>query len=174
MKKILLSTLTLIAFSFSIILFEVSCKKTASADSPTYTLPIATTSKLGGVIPDGSTISVDANGKISTINNIASQQNRILYFTYEGVADANGFDLEKLHSANYDGTNVSDINIILPSGISLDNGPISLSPDHKTIFFEVETGNPNNSGSAIYACNIDGSNPHLINNIKSPEIAIAY
>ena len=34
---------------------------------PAYTLPVATTSVLGGVIPDGTTITVDGNGNIAAI-----------------------------------------------------------------------------------------------------------
>jgi len=48
--------------------------------------------------------------------------------------------------------------------------PLSISPDHKTIFFSVNstTGGPIN----VYSCNIDGSNPHIV--ISNAEIPVAY
>src|ERR1700679_1980694 len=99
MKKILLGTIVLFAFSVSIILFQLSFKKSAAAQSTSYILPVATTSKLGGVIPDGPTISVDGNGKISVANNSAQQQNKILYLVKGAKSTDNA-----IWTANYDGT----------------------------------------------------------------------
>jgi len=169
MKKILLSTIVLTLFSLSVLLFEVSCKKTANADSLPYILTPATTSKLGGVIPDGSTITVDNNGKISAITSSNSQANKIIYFTYGVGVDANGNDIVKMHSANYDGTDVVDINPVIPAPWSLCDFPVSISPDHKTIFFTV-TG----KSYAIYSCNIDGSNTRLVSNTSNPTHCVAY
>lgn len=157
MKKILLSTIILTGFALSIILFEISCKKSANAD-PSSTLPIATTSRLGGVIPDGSTISVDATGKISAVNNGNTQQNKILYAVPYSNASASGV---VIWSANYDGTNAQKLNISIPSGSTIGGNTLTLSPDHKTIFFEVVDNN-GFGVSYIYACNIDGTNPHKV------------
>jgi hypothetical protein len=170
MKKILLSTVVLLAFSLSIILFEISCKKTANADSPTYTLTPATTSKLGGVIPDGSTISVDANGKISTTSS-GTQQNKLLYGVYGTQPDGN-----EIWTANYDGTNAQKINIILPTGLAIDDNNLTISPDHKTIFFSVFTPTASSGGYFIYSCNIDGSNVQkvLTGGGSGDTIGIAY
>jgi hypothetical protein len=170
MKKIFLSTIILIAFSLSIILFEISCKKTANADSPSpsYTLPIATASKLGGVMPDGSTISVDATGKISAIPAASTQQNKLIYIQFSDTDD-NG---NSIWTANYDGTNPQKINITLPSGLAIDDQGLSISPDHKTIFFMLYTTNGNGFDEAVYACNIDGSNVHKV--AGSSDTAIAY
>lgn len=149
MKKILLSTIVLTLFATSLILFDISCKKSANADSPSYILTPATTSKLGGVIPDGTTISVDGSGKISTVGSSASQQNKILYLTSDGG----------IGTANYDGTNAQKLNIILPTGYSIDSGNnLQISPDHKTIFFAVSS----TAGEFNFACNIDGSNVHKV------------
>jgi hypothetical protein len=153
MKKILLSTIVLTLFALSIILFDISCKKTANADPSLYVLPVATTSKLGGVIPDGTTISVDGTGKISTIGTAVKQENKVLYETSDGG----------IGTANYDGTNPQKINIVLPSGLSIDAGNnLEISPDHKTIFFAVNDNSAN--AEYNYACNIDGTNIHKVVN----------
>ena len=152
MKKILLSTVVLAAFSFAIILFQISCRKTANADSPSYILPVATTTRLGGVIPDGSTIAVDASGKISMVTTNV-QQNKILYGVYGAQANT-----DEIWTANYDGTNAQKIAISLPAGLAIDVDNLALSPDHKTIFFSVFTPTANSGGYFIYSCNIDGSN----------------
>jgi hypothetical protein len=170
MKKIFLSTAILCAFSFSIILFEISCKKTANADAPSYTLPPATISKLGGVIPDGTTIAVDGNGKISTIGS-NTQQNKILYGVYGTQADGN-----EIWTANYDGSEAQKINITLPSGLAIDDNNIGISPDHKTIFFSVFTPSASSGGFFIYSCNIDGSNVKKVINGggNGDTVGIAY
>ncbi|MDP9080036.1 MAG: hypothetical protein M3O71_21630 [Bacteroidota bacterium] len=171
MKKILLSTIILFSFAVSIILFEISCKKTANAQSSFILFP-ATTSKLGGVIPDGTTISVDATGKISTMsNNSLQQQNKILYGTY-GSTDATN----AIWTANYDGSNAEKLNITLPTGLAIDIESLAISPDHKTIFFSVYTPALNSGGYFIYACNTDGSNTHKIiaGSANGNTIGIAY
>jgi hypothetical protein len=156
MKKILLSTIALTLFAISLLLFDISCKKTANAQSPTYVLPVATTSKLGGVIPDGTTISVDGTGKISAApTTLAPQAGKIIYIKFGATA----LD-SQLWTANYDGSGAQQINITLPANLTLD-GDVKISPDHKTIFFTVFP----TSGTAvnyIYACNIDGSNVHQV------------
>jgi len=113
MKKILLSTAVLTAFSLSVVLFQISCKKSADAATPGT-----------------------STGSL--------QENKILYSTDEGILTPTGFELEKLHIANYDGTNVTDINLVLPTGVTLltrsnvgNSNNMSVSPDHKTIFFQV-------------------------------------
>jgi len=151
MKKILLSTAVLTVFSLSVILFQISCKKSADAATPSTSTSV-------------------------------QQENKILYSTDEGTV-VNGFNIEKLHTANYDGTNVTDINLVLPAGVSLVHahnaayyGNPCISPDHKTIFFEVVIKGTSNAVSfAIYSCNIDGSNPHQISTTnKNPAIAVAF
>jgi hypothetical protein len=171
MKKIMHSTIVLLLFTIAVLLFQISCKKEATAQSTTYVLPPATTSRLGGVMPDGTTISVDANGKISAISsgNTATQQNKIIFIKslYSGVGNNNKYDSAQIWSANYDGSNQQQINVALPSGyvIVLDQS-VKLSPDGKTIFFTAfSPGNnyPTTSTPwSIYSCNIDGSNVHQI------------
>ena len=130
MKKVLLSAIVLTVFSLSLLLFEISCRKTAKAQSPAYVLPVATTSKLGGVIPDGTTISVDGTGKISTVaSTLAPQAGKIIYLILSSSASNN-----QIWTANYDGSGAQKINITLPTNFFID-GDVKISPDHKTIFF---------------------------------------
>lgn len=162
MKKILLSTIVLFAFASSIILFEVSCKKTAIAQS-SFTLTPATTSKLGGVIPDGTSISVDASGKISTVNNGTTSQNKIIYVKNIPLISnpSSGQFQGQIWIANSDGTNAKQISIVLPSGLFVAYTTfVKLSPDQKTIFFAVDdfTG----KDYSFYSANIDGSNAKVI------------
>ena len=63
--------------------------------------------------------------------------------------------------ANYDGTNQTKINIALPSGVRVQDGPnVKLSPDGKTLFFT--TTNTTSDEWQIYSCNVDGTNPKQI------------
>jgi len=160
MKRILLSTTVLLAFAMSIILFDMSCKKTAVANStPTNLLP-ATTTRLGGVIADGTTILVDENGKISTNSaNTAKQEGKLLY-AVRGVTRA----ADALFTSDYDGKNPQKINIAIPAGSYIEYTTLKISPDHKAIFFDVKMVN-DMSSTYIYSCNIDGSNLRLVLNI---------
>lgn len=86
--------------------------------------------------------------------NVVTQVNKILYSSYT----AGTF---KLWTANYDGTNATQINIALPAGVTLEFGnsnfSMYLSPDGQKIFFF--GGNPVTPGAnSLYSCNIDGSN----------------
>ncbi|MDB4921897.1 hypothetical protein [Mucilaginibacter sp.] len=147
MKKILLSTIVLIAFSFSIILFQISCKKEAKAQTSSSLTP-ATTSKLGGVIPDGETIAVDAAGKISV-----AQQGKIVFIKYGSATSQS-----EVWTANYDGSGAAKVNLALPVDLSV-AAHANISPDHKTLFVSVFDAKGN---AGIYSCGIDGSNPKLI------------
>lgn len=146
------------------------------ADSPSYSLPIATTTILGGVKPDGTTISVDATGKISTTATVSTQQNKIVYIK---IADP---DANSLWTANYDGTNAQKINVAIPANFGMDDEGLSISPDHKTVFFMLYPINGDTNGDgrvdkndipeSVYACNIDGSNMHIV--ATGSDTAIAY
>ena len=163
MKKILLSTIVLLAFSTSIVLFQLSCRKSANAQTTSFILTPATTSKLGGVIPDGSTISVDGSGKISAISN-STQENKLLFVKIfiAGNGNTNKFDYGEIWTASYDGTNQQKLIITLPTGIVVSASAVRLSPDHKTIFFGAYAGSTASSNETIYSCNLDGSNAHQI------------
>jgi hypothetical protein len=179
MKKILLSTIILTAFALSITLFELSCKKTANAQSPSYVLPVATTSKLGCIMADGTTISVDATGKISAVNtgSLAKQQNKIIFTKNIPLVGTPGEYFGQIWAANYDGTNQQQINITLPAGLFVSYQPfIKLSPDQKTIFFYVDDAKQDKNGPGFYSANIDGTNAKLIiaNDGTGGTIEVAY
>jgi len=157
MRKLILSTIVLLAFSIAIAVFQISCTKTANSQSPSYTLMPATTSKLGGVIPDGTSISVDANGKISTVAAAPQQEGKLLYGVFGSVETDNA-----IWTSNYDGTNAQKINITLPTGTVIDPDNLKISPDHQTIFFEAHTIPPSAISYYLYSCTINGSNVHVI------------
>ncbi len=64
MKKVLLGSIILVAFSIAIVLFQISCQKTAEAQMSNYTLPPATTTNLGGIMV-GSGLTVTTSGVVS-------------------------------------------------------------------------------------------------------------
>ena len=186
MRKLFLSTIVLLLFTISILLFQISCKKEATAQSPTFVLQPATTSKLGGVMPDGATISVDASGKISAIsnsNNSTTQQNKIIFMKdIYGSPTGNKYDSAEIWTANYDGSNQQKINLALPTGyvVVLDQS-VKLSPDKKTMFFTAFAPGNNYpttmSPWSVYSSNIDGSNVHLVvqgTSVNAVEPQVAY
>ena len=86
MKKIILSTIVLASFSVSIILFQISCKK--SADAATLT----------------SSTGIQQQNKIIFVKNIPLV-----------APGTSGLYQGQIWSANYDGTNQQQINITLPT-----------------------------------------------------------
>src|SRR5689334_16056327 len=110
MKKIFLSSVALLTFSLSIILFQMSCKKSADAASPTVaTAPLQ-------------------QNKIVFTKNIPLV-----------APGTQGLYYGEIWVANYDGSNQQKINITLPSGLFISYQPfVKLSPDQKTIFFRVD------------------------------------
>lgn len=155
MKKLLLGSIILIVFAFSISLFQISCQKQATAQTTTYTLPPATSSTLGGIIV-GAGLSISSNGTLSVTNSTGGLQqlNKIVFVKSIGYSSP-----KEIWTANYDGSNASKINIILPIGFPSRHGAINsrLSPDGQTIFFEVMEDSLSEMQS-IYKCNINGSN----------------
>ena len=157
MKTIFKSSLLLLLFTFSVLVFNLSCEKESIAQNTTpYTLPIATSTKLGGIIV-GTGLNVTTDGVLST------QQNLGLLVFAKGGDKANEFWTSK-----YDGTGQVKITIsALPSTGEIVKDNIQLSPDGKKFFFVANT-NPSNQNSlyAIYSCNLDGSGlTKLVDNI---------
>lgn len=150
MKKLLMGSIVLTVFSISIILFQFSCRKVATAQTAGYVLPVATTSTLGGVMVDGKTIKVDGIGRISTVNT-NSQLNLVLYAVSYGDYD----NASEYWTMNYDGTNPIKIPLVFSSNIRYSMNP-RLSPDGKTIFFA--TYDYTLLKAYLYACSIDGTN----------------
>jgi hypothetical protein len=156
MKNIFKGSIVLMIFSFSIIIFNISCEKESIAQTNTpYVLPKATSSSLGGVSV-GSGLSVTTDGTIST------QSLGILVFSKSGD-NANEFWTSK-----HDGSSQTKITIpSFPSTAELIKETIKISPDGKKFFFTMNP-NPLSSLDAIYSCNIDGSSlTKLIDNIDA-------
>lgn len=127
MKKILLSTVVLLAFSFSLILFQISCKKVARAEM----------------------ITVDT----------VKQQNKIVFIKIGPPSVSRA-----IWQANYDGSNAQKLNIMLPANVGIDGtlgASLSVSPDHKKIFFTAGDTTTNHIYD-IYSANIDGSNAQKV------------
>jgi hypothetical protein len=146
MKKILLSSIVLTAFSFSIILFQISCKKSADAATPTTSTG-------------------------------TQQQSKIIYTKNLTLTGSQGVIYDEIWTANYDGSSPQKINIGLPSGLFVSYTTfVKLSPDQKTIFFNVDDAKHDNNGTGFYSANIDGSNAKLIvpNDGTGGTIEVAY
>lgn len=155
MKKLLLGSASLCLFSISIMIFQMSCKKdaTAQTSNSNYILPPATTSTLGGVIV-GNGLSVTGNGTLSVVNSGGvTQQNKILYTKYFSSGS-------EYYICNFDGTNNQQINITLPANVRK-SSEVVISPDHQKIFFLANLAiAPSNSYT--YSCNLDGTNVQLV------------
>lgn len=151
MKKLLLGSVILTFFAFSIILFQASCQKEAVANTESaYTLPPATTATLGGVIV-GSGLNVTANGTLSVTSSGVTQQNKIFY--KKGVKDPSNSSksIDEIWSANYDGSNQKKLSVTLPLDSKI--VALSISPDRQSLFFSVWGPLTAN----IYTCKTDGS-----------------
>ncbi|RZJ89397.1 MAG: hypothetical protein EOO20_11095 [Chryseobacterium sp.] len=157
MKKILLSTLILTAFGFSLILIQVGCKKDAiAAQIASYVLPIATTTSLGGVMVDGTTIIIDKEGKISTVPIVVVgpvpetvEFSEIIYVKEEG---ANGSP--EFWKVNMNGTGNQRIPIVVPANLEIEYNEISFKRTTTKLIFCLRGDNDHNY---IYTCNLDGS-----------------
>jgi hypothetical protein len=179
MKKLLLSSIVLTAFAISLLLFQISCKKEANAQaSANYTLPIASTTQLGGVMVDGKSILIDKDGKISStpavvdIKTLAvdgktivvdkdgklsaiqvpTDYNEIIYLTSINSGDP-GAEIWKV---NLDGTGNQKINIALPSDLQIDGNYPGFSRTPTKIIFAAEY-KAIKDGTFVYVCNLDGS-----------------
>ena len=72
----------------------------------------------------------------------------------------------EIWSANYDGSNASNIPINLPTGVFLannvDSKGVKVSPDGQKLFFIAAEVVNNYQVASVYSCNIDGTNTQLI------------
>ncbi|MCS3799076.1 TolB family protein [Niastella sp. OAS944] len=154
MKKLLLSSIVLTVFSASIVLFQLSCKKTAEAQTGTsYSLPPATTTNLGGIIV-GNGLSVTSNGTLSVNSTTGGiyQLNKIVFAKL-----LTGGGATEIWTMNYDGTNQTKANITMPAGQHITDEYPKLSPDGTKIVFIGGTTGSNGNDDDIYISNIDGS-----------------
>ena len=149
MKRLLLSSLVLLIFSASILIFQMSCQKSIQAQNSVYVLQPATTSSLGGIIV-GNGLSINSSGILSTNASGGSvvQTNKILYQTNTG----------SLVIADNDGTNAKNIAIPLPSG-SLGVNDVMLSPEGQRIYY---TFSDDRGFGTIASCKIDTSDMKIV------------
>jgi hypothetical protein len=104
-------------------------------------------------------LTVTSNGTLSVTGNGNQQLGKIVFDKFFHLS--NNTEYNEIWTANIDGTNRQKINIILPSGFAIGGqGNTRLSPNGQTIFFQVDETAANKQH--IYACNIDGSNPHKV------------
>lgn len=152
MRKLLLGSFALMAFSIAIIIFQFSCKKTASAQT-SYTLPPATSSTLGGVVV-GNGLSVTSNGTLSVSSSGGvTQLNKIIFAKLVTSGGAT-----EIWTMNYDGSNKTKVNIVMPAGQEIITESPKLSPDGTKVIFIGRTIASASNDDDIYICNIDGSN----------------
>ena len=155
MKNLLFGSIALTLFAISITLFQISCSKNAVAQTTTYILVPATTSTLGGVIV-GNGLSITSNGTLSVNPTAAglTQLNKIVYDRFNYKTNTN----DGIYTANYDGTNQTKINIVIPGIANPDIGSPRLSPDGSTVFFQAQYQIAGVTSFNVYSCKIDGSN----------------
>ena len=169
MKKLLLGSATLALFAIAIILFQLSCKKQAIAQTGSnYTLPPATTSKLGGIIV-GKGLSITSSGILSTDSSTASgtsQTNQNLILTSYLNSDST------LALYDYNGTLLRTIQ---PSSAIIDFTKYKirearLSPDGKLIIVSGQSTSVN-FGDAVFTMDTYGNN---VKKIFTQNAAIRY
>jgi len=149
MNKLLKGAIALVLFAFAIGIFEMCSKENVIAQAASYVLPIATPTTLGGVKPDGTTISVDATGKISSSG--SQQQSKIIFAEVAPLTS----ELSEIWIANYDGTNATKITLpTLPSGFEFKG--LKMSPDGQTIF--IAGYDPKGNISQVYSMTNTGTN----------------
>ena len=107
-------------------------------------------------------------------NSSASQLNKIVYAVNFGTPNT------QIWTANYDGTNATQVPLVLPTNISIDKNAsyfaLKISPDGQTIFFSAyDTSNPNYTPS-IYSCNISGGSVLEVipGSVGSPRLGQPY
>lgn len=156
MKKLLLSSAVLVLFAIAIIIFQLSCKKQAIAQTGSnYTLPPATTSTLGGIIV-GKGLSITSSGILSADSSTTtgtSQTNQNLILTSYLNSDST------LALYDYSGTLLRTIQ---PSSAVMDFTKYKireakLSPDGKLIIVSGQSRSVN-FGDAVFTMDTYGNN----------------
>jgi len=116
-----------------------------------YILPIASTTKLGGVMVDGTSVIIDKEGKITAVAAIIEYSD-IVYCKEEG---ANG-DPE-FWRVDMTGVVNLPIPIALPANLVIEPFSIGFKRTTNKIIFGAETRQDGDRKRYIYTCNLDGS-----------------
>jgi len=169
-KKILKSSIVLILFSLSILIFNLSCEEPVLAQQQNYVLPSATSSTLGGIkVGGGLTITTD--GILSVVEDknthIYEPHNRFLYVFYNDIIAETEFWTAKL-----DGSDMKKIPISLPSGLKISSQSGVLTPDGQTLIFTVMN---ESDLKYIYSISTSGGDlKKLIDGTSTTGFAIIY
>jgi hypothetical protein len=191
MKNILKATFILMAFSLAIIAFQISCQKSASAQSGggttsgisnkiIYQKGDATSvngatiwianydgssaTQISYTIPDGSKLNYAA---------FSTNAKKVLLKTYI----SSGTGITEYWIGSFDGTsnitNVAAANISLPTGYNkiFDGGIDGISPDGTKIFITASKGG---NGNYIFSCNADGSNVNQVTSGGNEDFHMAW
>ncbi len=145
MRKLLLGSVVLTLFAFSLILIQISCHKDVQAQTLAYTLPPATTTSLGGVIV-GNGLSVTSNGIISVDSRTGGTANQNLILTSYLNSDST------LAIYDYNGNLQKTIELGSERGSLID---ARFSTDGTLIFFRTKATGA--YGDRIFKMNSDGS-----------------
>ena len=168
--KIFKSSIVLILFSLSALVFNLSCEEPVLAQQPDYVLPPATASTLGGIkVGDG--LSVTNDGTLSVTQGQAGQTNeplnRFLYVFYND----NTMETE-FWTAKHDGTDNKKIPISLPSGLNISMQTGILTPNGQTLIFTVRD---ESNIKYIYSISTDGKKKKkLVDGITTTGPGIVY
>ena len=92
-------------------------------------------------------------------NNSVTQIGKIAFYKKWSTA-------AEIWTANYDGTNASQVPLTLPANVTIDGNcctaSLSVSPDGQKLFFSALNTSSGSSITELYSCNINGSNLTLI------------
>jgi hypothetical protein len=186
MNRLIKASIALMSFAFALGIFQMCSKENVIAQAASYILPIATTTTLGGVKPDGTTILVDATGKISaagtptlpiattaTLGGVKPDGTTITVdgtgkisstgshqqgkILYSVITASSGF-ISQLWILNYDGTNKLQVPLTnLPSNVEF-SYPAKISPDGQIIFLIGHVPASSPAVYQIYSMSATGSN----------------
>ena len=195
MNKILKGSIVLMVFSFTISIFQMSCTDDVIAQAMDYILPVATPSILGGVKPDGTTILVDATGKISTAGTTAlpiattttlgGVKPDGTTITVDGTGKLSSVGLQQQHKilftlqdsrtgiaelwyVNYDGSGKTQIPLVnLPHTTNYVYVSSSISPDGQSVFIVISDNSTPGNSYALYSMSTTGTNVKKIVDIPT-------
>ena len=131
----------------------------------TYTLPVATTSTLGGVKPDGTTITVTEDGTISSVGGGSTPTNMVTTNSFQTISSPKIFNPDSTSGIKI-GTSESDGSTTGPWILVNDeHNSVVLTPN--TIAQTGPTGGTSESGSPLYI-----KNEHLADTMLENQVGL--
>ena len=169
-KRIIKSSIVLILFSFSMLVFNLSCEEPVQAQQQNYVLQPATASTLGGIrVGNGLSVTTDGTLSVSGEQNgqVYKPLNRFLYVIYNDNTGETEF-----WTAKHDGTDNKKIPISLSSGLRISSQGGILTPNGQTLIFTVRD---ESNVKYIYSISTDGSDlKKLVDGTSMTGPGIAY